>query len=515
MNEYQQILKQIQESPDFRKALTKRNFSWFFATYFTHYITCPTADFQKAIFDLLQNDELLKVAITAFRGSAKSTIATLAFPIWAMIGDLEKKYTLVVSQTQELSKQILTNMKQELSSNKLLIRDFGPFNEVAEEWRASSLVIPQYDARISAISQSQSIRGLRHRQYRPDLIVIDDVEDLESVKTKEGRDNLWNWFTGEVVPIGDIGTKIVVVGNLLHEDSLMMRLKEAIELGKMDGVYREYPLINTKGGITWPGKYPTMKHVEIKRRQVSDDSAWYREYLLKFISNDNRIVQRTWPQVWTELPDLRRYPPHLVGLGVDMALSENSSADLTALIPFICIGYGDDLKVYILNYIVNKRLNFTDAIEEIKKTCGYLDEDFKRMPIVYVEKANIETAATQLLRLDKVLSEPVDTSRMSKQERLQVSTPYIRVGKVLFPHKGAEQLISQIVNFGIEKHDDLVDAFTLIVIRVLATDRPTTHFTFKEPEEDPHPGLTWSLRHMNDNLGYEIDDRPLTLDMVF
>lgn len=512
MNNHQAVIKQIQESPDFRKALTGESFSWFFATYFTHYISCPTAPFQKAMFDLLQNDELLKIAITAFRGSAKSTIATLAYPIWAMVGKPKKKYALLVSQTQELSKQILTNIKQELSSNELLMRDFGPFTEDASEWRANSLVTMKYGSRVSAISQSESIRGLRHRQHRPDLIVIDDVEDLESVKTKENRDKLWNWFTGEVMPIGDISTKIVAVGNLLHEDSLMMRLKEAIELGKMDGVYREYPLINARGEITWLGKYPTMKDVEKKRRQVADDSAWYREYLLKFMSDDNRIVQRTWPQYWTELPDLRRYPPRLVGLAADMALSEHSNADSTAIVPFIGIGYGDDLKVYILNYIVNKRLNFTDAIAEIKKVCGYLDTDFKRMPIVYVEKANIETAATQILSVDKILSEPVNTSGMSKQERLKVSTPYIRVGKVLFPHKGAEQLISQIVNFGIEKHDDLVDAFTLIVIKVLATDRPTTHFRNREPEEDPHPGLTWSLNHMNE---FNIDDYPITLDTVF
>jgi len=87
--------------------------------------------------------------------------------------------------------------------------------------------------------ESELLRGLRHRQYRPDLVIIDDVEDLESVKTKENRDKLWDWFAGEVMPIGDVGTKIVVVGNLLHEDSLMMRLQENIQLGKMDGVYRE------------------------------------------------------------------------------------------------------------------------------------------------------------------------------------------------------------------------------------------------------------------------------------
>ncbi len=506
MSDHREIIKQIQGSPDFRRALTRESFSWFFATYFTHYITCPTAEFQRAIMDLLQNDDILKVAITAFRGSAKSTIATLAYPIWAMIGKPTKKYALVVSQTQELSKQILTNMKQELSSNDLLIRDFGPFTEVADEWRANSFVIPQYNSRISAISQSESIRGLRHRQYRPDLIVIDDVEDLESVKTKESRDRLWDWFTGEVMPIGDIGTKIVVVGNLLHEDSLMMRLKESIGLGKMDGVYREYPLIVGKDKIAWPGKYPTMKNIEIKRREVSDDSAWYREYLLKFISDDRRIVQRAWPQYWAELPDFKRARPWLVGLGADMAISEKTSSDLTGLIPFMVCGYGDDLKIYILNNIVNKRLNFTDGIAEIKKLCGYLETDYEWMPTVFVEKANIETILTQQLRLEKVLAEPVSTSGMDKQARLKFATPYIRIGKVLFPPKGAEQLISQIVNFGIEKHDDLVDAFTLIILKVMESDRPT----YKSTEPPTPPRDTWGV----DMLGeYRDLAAPITAGM--
>jgi len=497
MNDNQKIIKQIQESPDFRKALTRESFSWFFATYFTHYITCPTADFQKEIMDLLQNDEHLKVAITAFRGSAKSTIATLAFPIWSLVGKPAKKYTLLVSQTQELSKQILTNIKQELSTNELLMRDFGPFTEDADEWRSNSLVIRQYNARVSAISQSESIRGIRHRQYRPDNIVIDDVEDLESVKTREIREKLWNWFTGEVVPIGDVGTKITIVGNLLHEDSLMMRLKESMESGKMNGVYREYPLIDDKDNIAWLGKYPTMRHIEEKRREVSDEAAWYREYLLKFISDDNRIVQRDWPQFWTELPDLRSHRPRFVGIGTDLAISEKSSADLTSLIPFVVFGHGDDLKIYILPYIVNKRMNFTDTIAEIKKLCGYLKEDFDRIPTVYVENVGYQAAVVDQLRLEKILAEPVNVAGMNKQSRLEVATPYIRMGKVLFPSTGADQLVSQIVNFGIEKHDDLVDAFTLAILKIAETDSPT----YKSSGEDDRPRRgNWQRDPMTGNL---------------
>ncbi len=473
MNDHQEIIKLIQVDPNFRRALTRESFSWFFVTYFTHYITCPTAPFQKEIFNLLQNDGLLKIAITAFRGSAKSTIATLSYPIWAMVGKPSKKFTLVISQTQDLSKQILTNIKQELSSNELLIRDFGPFTEVAEEWRSNSFVIPQFGAKIKAISQSEGVRGVRHYQYRPDLIVIDDVEDLESVKTMEGRDGLWNWFKGEISPIGDTGTKIVIVGNLLHEDSLMMRLKEEINSGKTDGIYREYPLLDKNDNIAWLGKYPSMMHIEAKRRQVADESAWYREYLLKFISDDKRIVKRSWPKYYDELPDLKRFPPRFIGIGVDLAISEKTTADYTSLIPFIAIGGGDNLKAYVLPYIVNKRLNFTDTIGEIKRLCDLLQKDFQRVPIVYVESVGYQMAVVQHLNVQQMIAEAISISGLNKQTRLETATPYIRLGKILFPQNGAEELVSQIVNFGIEKHDDLVDAFTIICLKILGSDYPT------------------------------------------
>lgn len=503
-NEYQQVVKQIQESPDFRRVLCRENFSWFFVTYFSHYITCQTAEFQKAIFDLLQRDELYKVAITAFRGSAKSTIVTLAYPIWCMIGKKSKKYALLVSQTQELSKQILTNIKQELASNELLIRDFGPFSETADEWRSNSFVISQYNARVTAISQNESIRGLRHRQYRPDLIVIDDVEDLESVKTKENRDKLWDWFTGEIIPIGDTNTKIIIVGNLLHEDSLMMRLKEAINLGKMEGIYREYPLIDAKGIIAWPGKYPTMKHIEAKRRQVADDSAWYREYLLKFISDDRRIVHKDWPKYYSKLPELRNN--RILGMGVDLAISEKTTADFTSLVPFVGEGYGDDLKIYILPYIVNKRMNFTDTIAEIRKLCNLLQQQFHRIPTVYVENVNYQIVVVQHLMVEKILAEPVSIAGMNKQARLEATTPYIRQGKILFSPQGMDELISQTINFGIEKHDDLLDALTLIALKILETDMPT----YKSTEPPKPPISHWGIGFDGE---YRDLSKPITVGM--
>ena len=47
---------------------------------------------------------------------------------------------------------------------------------------------------------------------------------------------------------------------------------------------------------------------------------------------------------------------------------------------------------------------------------------------------------------------------MGREERLT-----IRSGRVFFPREGCEALIKQLVYFGVEKHDDLVDAFTIVL----------------------------------------------------
>lgn len=195
---------------------------------------------------ITQDDSIKRAVILAFRGSAKSTIMSLSFPIWTIVTE-RKKFILIVSQNQNQSQMMLANIRAELEKNMLLIKDFGPFRQVSEEWNQNSILIPKYNCRITCISSGESMRGIRHLQHRPDLIIVDDVEDLSSVRTKEARDKTFNWLNGELIPAGDINTKIIIIGNLLHEDSLMMRLEKSINDGSFKSVFKRYPLINEDG----------------------------------------------------------------------------------------------------------------------------------------------------------------------------------------------------------------------------------------------------------------------------
>jgi predicted phage terminase large subunit-like protein len=452
-----------------RRIIVRESHYIFFHLYFSGYTKNKTAPFQREMFDITEDTNMKMAVIVAFRGSGKSTIMTMSYPIWAVLGKQQKKCVVILSQTQQQVKIHMGNIKRELEANELLRSDLGPFEESSDEWGSTSLYIPKFNAKIVGASSEQSIRGIRHGAHRPDLIICDDVEDLPSTKTKEGRDRAYNWFTGEIVPLGEEETKIIMVGNLLHEDSLLMRLRKNIEEVGTNVLYREYPIINEKEEILWKGRYPTMEALEIERKVLGDDKAWQREYMLKIIADEDQIVRKEWIQYYDELPiDRNKYRHTLIG--VDLAISSSSHADYTAIVVGHVFGYEETMQVYIEKYPVNKRMDFPTSIEKIKEVAK-VSEKFGRRCKLYIEDVGYQKAVVQQLNRLNVSAEGFPVNGQDKRARLDSVTYMIRSGKVLFPKKGTEDLIQQLVYFGVEKHDDLVDAFTMVLHMAIKKDR--------------------------------------------
>lgn len=463
-------LEEIKKKRLVRRTLAKNSHFWFFSIYLGHYIKYPFAPFHSEMFALTENADIRLSVLVAFRGSGKSTLITLSYPIWAIVGSQQKKFILILSQTQSQARLHMANIKRELESNELLKADIGPFEEVSDEWGSNSIVISKYGARITVASTEQSIRGLRHGEHRPDLVICDDVEDLNSVKTREGRDKTFQWLVGEVLPIGDQDTKIVIVGNLLHEDSLLMRLKKGIQNEKLNGKYFAYPLLDMNNAIAWQAKFKTLKDVERLRTTIGTDSAWYREYLLRIISDADRLVHPEWIQYYDQIPSEDNGDFRYTATGIDLAISQRESADYTAMVSAKVFGYSDKLKIYILPYPVNKRLSFPETYEtasQLSKDLG--DGHYTKL---YIEDVGYQQALIQDLSNHNVPAEGVKVSGQDKRSRLALITHLIKQGKVLFP-KGnqTEELIMQLTGFGIEKHDDLADAFSLLLLKILEEDR--------------------------------------------
>jgi predicted phage terminase large subunit-like protein len=455
-----------------RIAITKRSHWHFFHFYFAHYVTFPTAEFHNEIFDLTENESFGNLFIVAFRGSSKSTILTTSYPIWAILGEQHKKFVLVLAKTQTQAKQYMMNLRSELESNTLLKNDLGPFREESNEWGSSTLVFSKLNVRITAASSEQGIRGLRHNQYRPDLVVSDDIEDIDSTKTREGRNKTYEWWTSEVIPIGQKNTRFVLVGNLLHEDSLLMRIKEDIENKKIDGVFKEYPLISN-GVILWPGKYPSMEDIEKEKRKSNNEFAWQREYMLRIVPNNEQPIHREWIQYYNEIPtglkDCQGYPLNTeIRIGADLAISLRDTADYTAMVPAVLLGEGNDVKIYILPGIVNRRISFPETVALCKVMTKTYYEKGKNPPSLIIESVAYQRSLPQQLESEGICN--IKTSNPGNQDkhtRVVLTSNWIKSGKILFPQEGAKELINQLVNFGVEKHDDLADAFSILVLNIM------------------------------------------------
>lgn len=456
-----------------RKEFARRSHYHFFHIYFYRYVKYETAQFHKTLFSLTENEEINNAVIVAFRGSGKSTIMTLSYPIWAILGKLQKKYIVLLAQTQQQSRRVIENIKKEFETNELLIKDFGPFIEQNYEWSLNSLSIPQFSAKIDGYSSGESIRGIRHGEFRPEIIVADDVEDLQSVRVKETRDKIYSWFTGEILGLGDKYTKTILIGNHLHMDSLIERRKNDIR-NKDNTIIHEIPLIDKKGICNWPGKYPTKQDLENERKRVGNEIAWRREYLLETVSDFDQVIHKDWIQYYDGLPDKKLWIK--VAIGTDLAISQSESSDKTSMVTLVGCKIDTNPFIYVLPNPINKHLTFPQTVDHVKALNQSLGG--RSQCTFYIENVAYQQSLVQALQKDGINVEGVSVLN-DKRSRLAMTSHWIKEGKILFPKDGTKELIIQILGFGIERYDDLVDAFTLGVNKLMdRLSKPEVQFFF-------------------------------------
>jgi predicted phage terminase large subunit-like protein len=445
-----------------RLTLAKQSFYWFAHIYFSEYITHSTAPFQKEIYQLLHDNPRELLAFVAFRGSGKSSIVTTFYPLWSIIGVTEKRFILIISRTQPQARTHLASLKREIEGNELLRADFGALEENSDTWGQSALFVPRFNAQVIAASTEQSIRGLRHGSRRPDLLIVDDVEDLDSVKTIEGRNKVFNWLASEVLPGGDLYTQKIIIGNLLHSDSLLMRVKERMENNTIDGIFRSYPLV--RGGKSlWPGKYPTDADIAKVKRSIGDELAFEREYMLRIVPEHGQLITPAMIHYYDHLPTEE---PRRIGMGVDLAISERQSADCTAMVTAQVHGYGVDMKIYIHRNPINDRLSSLLTLTKARHQFAKARSSGMYLKI-YVENVGYQFSMVQHLQAEGIDAEGVPVGSLDKHGRLALISYMFENGKVLFPKEGCEVLIMQLTGFGKEKHDDLVDATTIVVTKLV------------------------------------------------
>lgn len=157
-------------------------------------------------------------------------------------------------------------------------------------------MITATDIKVEGIGSGKKIRGRRHRNWRPDLITLDDVENDENVNTPEQRRKLASWYYKAVSKAGDTYTDIVYIGTILHFDSLLSKVLKNAEYDAV--TYRAIisPAVHTDLWDAWELVYTDLENPR-------------RKELAKEFFEENREAMLEGTEVlWPE--KLTYYCPH-------------------------------------------------------------------------------------------------------------------------------------------------------------------------------------------------------------
>jgi hypothetical protein len=194
--------------------------------FFPHYCYRPFGVAHDPIFEILDNDEIKLGLIVCPRGWGKTTLTGLVFPAKKILfKDLH--YIVYISSTASKAIKDVQTLANELTTNEQIKKLFGNVKGVRWAEGEGQLIIniQGHEICIEAKGAGHQIRGIKFREFRPELILIDDLEDPEQVRNEERRKTLKNWLFADVLNSVDLEkTRIVMMGTVLHEDSLIQNI---------------------------------------------------------------------------------------------------------------------------------------------------------------------------------------------------------------------------------------------------------------------------------------------------
>jgi hypothetical protein len=464
-----------------------------FAELFSSYVPTKLAKFHGEIFDYYEDEG--NVAIAAPRGFSKTTITdTVYLGHKALYGSVH--FVLLISDTYTQSVMFLDGLKSELESNEVLLWMFGDVK--GEAWSSEGLTVLSHapggqreEVRILPRGAGMKVRGLRFKQYRPELAIIDDLENDELVASQDRREKLYNWFVRALLPaMSRDHSKIIIIGTILHRESLLSK----IITGK--GIFsgwrtHKYQGITRDNESLWPERF-SLEYLQGMRDDPNHPMylgviEFSREIQNDPIADQDQIIRPEWLEKRYKLQDtILAYQRDLqiktpldarrawlkfhfnkIISHIDPAISEKETADWWAMItigisrrcPF-CEGNPPG-HVVILDYV---RFRESDPI----KQANMIGDQFLEWR---QDKVKIETVAyqqglyqlTKRIAMSKSVHMPIVPWKpdRDKRRRAIMQAGMFSGGMVHIreDHPLCGPFIDEVLAFPQGEHDDMFDAY--------------------------------------------------------
>lgn len=423
-------------------------FGWFVARL---YFPLETPLFHKEILDLISDKNNRRIGVIAPRGHAKSTTVDMTYPLWAGCFQQEE-FVVIISDTYTQAAEFINALKDEFEHNPKIKWLFG--NMRGDDWQDGEFVLSN-GIKYAAKGSGMKIRGIRHRHTRPTLMIFDDIENDENIKSAEQRQKLYHWFTKAAIPALARGGRAVVIGTILHFDSLVNKVMKQQDVFKSWQTRVFYAITTEEDGTEralW-SEHRSLEKLRAMRDDPSDQDfigsiTFAQEYQHKPFSEEDAIIQPDWIKECepSQVPDKHTRLARV--LTIDPAASERQTADFTAMI--VADLYTDG-NVYI-RAIRNQRTSPSVTADTIRE----LDEIYKPQ-VIGIEKGALGLVFRDLLEGLPVIGLEPDKDKV---RRLLAVSRFFEAGRVYTVKniQNGQAFREQLIEFPKGTHDDMVDA---------------------------------------------------------
>ncbi|HIE5758983.1 TPA: phage terminase large subunit [Clostridium botulinum] len=463
------------------------------------------------ILDSLNEDVRQKICWSVPRGHAKSAYLSNILPVHQIVYK-KRNYILIVSETEGMSRKFVEWVSDQLKFNQKLRDDFGILlheNKMANEQDNQEGFVTTNNIRVQSASIGKQLRGARHGAFRPDLVILDDLESSKNTNTKELRDKNLHWFNSVIMPIGDITkTAFIYMGTLVHGQGLLPAVLARSDFkGKIYSAIvsePEYPELwdklesilrdqeNTdrehdaevfyysnkermdKGAVTlWNDRFTYFELMKIKVNVGS--RAFGSEYLNRPTDDETAIFKKNYMQFYDnkDLYYADGRPMNLEVYGFwDIAIGKNDRSDYNAIVTI-----GRDKRTGILYILdawagkvpMHKALEV--AIEKIQEY-GHSAFGVETVQAQYDMYRQLRERLTKLgCYKTRVLAV---NPKGKKEDRIEQLEPLVEQGVIRF-RQNQRLLLEMLEQFPNHDHDDLPDALASVV-EIAGKQRKRTYY---------------------------------------
>jgi len=427
-------------------------------------------DFHYEMANHLMNKELKQINIIAPRGHAKSSIVGGVFPLWHIMFDKGPKLIVLISRTQDHAVKLLGTIKDTLDYSQNFRQLFGYWGmNSARSWAKSEVELKD-GTMIVCKGTGQQLRGIKHGNQRPTLIILDDPEDENNTKTAEAMEHNLRWLLQSAIPSLDPNKgRLAIIGTPIHQRCIVETLKEMS--GWKNLLYK--PNLDTNTAL-WEAWHPIAKLRQKKKEleSINRVSVFYREYMCEVVGDEDQLFKESYihyyegklihdeeDNAFMKLTNLNHKEideqrPVNVFMGVDPASSTRQTADYSTI---VSVAIDNEGNRFVLPYYRKRAtpMSLAEAIIEYFK-------------LYKPEKVRIESVGYQEMLREYVRArcdekgifisglEIKESPRNSKSSRLETMEPYFAQDK-FYMRKDMQELKDELLLYPRGKHDDLLD----------------------------------------------------------